>query len=134
MEHNKIQSLPRQEVAVATHTIFISDLVVDMMIGVYDFEKLKSQPVRLNIEMTVLDHVGPINDDYHNVVCYETIANTVKKLVQEEHINLVETLAEKVSEICLDHQRVTEAKIKVEKLSAVKDAASVGIEITRIKR
>lgn len=131
MEQNNIQpiSIPNEETA--THTIFIHDLVVDMMIGVYDHEKIDKQPVRLNIEMTVLDHVGPINDDYHNVVCYETIANLIKQLVQEEHINLVETLAQKIADICLDHQRVKNTKIKVEKLNAVQDAASVGIEITR---
>lgn len=133
MEQSKIQSLPVAEDAIATHTIFITDLVLDMMIGVYDHEKITSQPVRINVTMTVRDHMGPINDDYHNVVCYETIANSIKKLVQEEHINLVETLAERISEICLSHQRVTEATIKVEKLSAVKDAVSVGIEIMRAK-
>ncbi len=133
MEQSKIQALPVAEEAMTTHTIFISDLVLDMMIGVYDHEKVSSQPVRINVTMSVQDHIGPINDDYHNVVCYETIANSIKKLVQEEHINLVETLAERISEICLSHLRVNETKVKVEKLSAVEDAASVGIEITRSK-
>ncbi len=133
LENNNIQSLPVSELDTSTHVLFINDLVVDMMIGVYDHEKVATQPVRLNIEMIVKDHSGPINDDYHNVVCYETIANAVKKLVQEEHINLVETLSEKISEICLNHQRVQSARIKVEKLNAVKDAASVGIEIMRSK-
>lgn len=133
IDQNNIQALPVPEEAVKTHTIFIRDLNVDMMIGVYDHEKLSSQPVRLNIEMVVRDHIGPINDDYHNVVCYETIANAIKKLVQEEHINLVETLAEKIADICLHHQRVQGARVKVEKLNAVNDASSVGIEITRSK-
>jgi len=115
----------------ATHRVFITDLLVNMLIGVYDHEKLKSQPVRLNIVLTVTDHIGPINDDYRNVVCYETIAIAVKKLVKEEHINLVETLADKVAEICMQNHRTVSVTVKVEKLQALTDATSVGVEITR---
>lgn len=132
-ENSNIQTLPVPDNAPATHKIFITDLLVDMMIGVYDHEKTKTQSVRLNIEMTVVDHVGPINDEYHNVVCYETIANSVKSLVSKEHINLVETLAERIADICLDHARVLAAKIKVEKLEAVENTVSVGVEIKRTK-
>lgn len=131
-EQNKVAALPLSDAeATTTHRVFINDLLVDMLIGVYEHEKLKEQPVRLNIVLTVRDHVGPVNDDYRNVVCYETIANEIKKLVKEEHINLVETLAEKVADICLKNQRTTEATIKVEKLQALSDAGSVGVEITR---
>jgi 7,8-dihydroneopterin aldolase/epimerase/oxygenase len=130
-EHVKVTPLPVAEIPVATHRVFISDLLVNMLIGVYDHEKVKEQPVRLNIVLTVQDHAGPINDDYRNVVCYETIANSIKNLVKEEHINLVETLAEKVAEICLKNQRTVSVTIKIEKLQALTDAGSVGVEITR---
>ena len=130
-EHAKVTPLPVAEIPAATHRVFISDLLVNMLIGVYDHEKVKEQPVRLNIVLTVQDHAGPINDDYRNVVCYETIANSIKNLVKEEHINLVETLAEKVAEICLKNQRTVSVTIKIEKLQALTDAGSVGVEITR---
>ena len=130
---SNIQSLPVSIDEAATHTIFITDLLVDMMIGIYELEKINTQPVRINIEMTVTDHKGPINDDYHNVVCYETIANSVKSLVLKEHVNLVETLAENIADICLTHPRVLAAKIKVEKLAAIENTVSVGIEIKRNK-
>jgi len=130
---NSIQSLPASNDVLTTHTIFITDLLVDMMIGIYDVEKIKTQPVRINIKMTVTDHKGPINDDYHNVVCYETIANSVKSLVAKEHVNLVETLADNIADICLTNPRVLVAKIKVEKLEAIENTVSVGIEIKRNK-
>ena len=133
-DRNNIAALPISEEGRATHRVFINDLLVDMLIGIYDHEKAQKQPVRINISLTVLDHVGPINDDYRNVVCYETIANAIKSLVKEEHINLVETLADKVANICLENQRTLCASVKVEKLQAVSDAASVGIEITRTKK
>ncbi|GLQ06249.1 dihydroneopterin aldolase [Sneathiella chinensis] len=133
-ELGKVQPLQLPETAAGTHTIFISDLLLDMMIGVYEHEKDASQPVRINITMTVKDHLGPINDDYHNVVCYESIANAVKEMVERQHINLVETLAENIADICLAHTRIVEAKVKVEKLTAVTNAGSVGVEIVRKKK
>ncbi len=130
-EQSKVAPLPLVETEATTHEVFIEDLLVNMLIGVYEHEKLKEQPVRLNIVLTVEDHNGPINDDYRNVVCYETIANEIKKLVKEEHINLVETIAEKVADICFKNQRTVSVRIKVEKLQALADAGSVGVVITR---
>lgn len=116
-----------------THKIFISDLMVDMLIGVYTHEKSTPQPVRFNIEMTVTDSSTPLADNYKNVVCYETISNHITSMAKNEHVNLVETLAEKVAAICLDNERVTQVQVKVEKLNAIKNTSSVGVEIIRGK-
>lgn len=115
----------------STHQVFISDLMVDMLIGVYTHEKSTVQPVRFNIEMTVLDTPAPLDDNYKNVVCYETIANHIMDMAKSEHVNLVETLAEKTAAICLDNERVSLVKVKVEKLNAIKNTTSVGVEIIR---
>ncbi|WP_169543041.1 dihydroneopterin aldolase [Sneathiella aquimaris] len=133
IEPSKISALPRVEPAERTHQIFIRDYLIDMQIGVYEHEQGITQPVRLNVDLTVTDHLGPMNDDYHNVVCYETLAKAIHAYALKEHINLVETLAEGVADICLEHQRVINAKVKVEKLTAVANTASVGIEINRSK-
>lgn len=116
-----------------THTVFIKDLLIDMLIGVYAHEKTTPQPVRLSIEMTVADSDVPVADDYHNVVCYETIATAVKNMAAAEHVNLVETLAENVAAICLNYERVSLVRVKVEKLNAVENTTSVGVEILRGK-
>lgn len=129
-----INLIPTIEHQADTHRVFITDLLLNMLIGVYQHEKLKEQPVRINVTLTVQDHAGPMNDDYHNVVCYETIANRIKKLVKEEHINLVETLAERITHLCFENQRVRVATVKVEKLQALSDAGSVGVEITRFNK
>jgi 7,8-dihydroneopterin aldolase/epimerase/oxygenase len=128
-----IAPLPITETQPLTHLVFINDLELDMSIGVYEHEKLQTQPVRINIEIIAEDHQGPVNDDYHNVVCYESIANQIKELVKDEHINLVETLAENVAEICLSPQRAIKATVRIEKLRAIKEAGSVGVQITRGK-
>src|SRR5690606_30741121 len=89
-----------------THKVFIRDLVIEMLIGVYPHERTTPQPVRFNIEMTVDDAAGPLDDNYRNVVCYETIANRVTRMATEKHVNLVETLAENTAAICLANERV----------------------------
>ncbi len=102
-----------------------------MLIGVYAHEKTTPQPVRFTIEMTVEDGTIPLADDYKNVVCYETIANAITKMASTEHVNLVETLAEKVVSICLNYERVSLVTVKIEKLNAVKNATSVGVVLTQ---
>ena len=64
----------------AEHKVFINDLLIDMLIGVYAHEKSNPQPVRLNIEMTVIDSLTPLSDNYKNVVCYETIATRITEM------------------------------------------------------
>ena len=83
--------------------------------------------------MTVEDTLAPLQDDYKNVVCYETIATEIAEMAITEHVNLVETLAEKAAVICLNKERVSLAKVKVEKLNAIENTTSVGVEIIRGK-
>ncbi|MCF8466599.1 MAG: dihydroneopterin aldolase [Sneathiella sp.] len=117
----------------STHKVFINDLMVEMLIGVYAHEKATPQPVRFTIEMTVEDTLIPLSDDYKNVVCYESIATSITKMAATEHVNLVETLAEKVAAICLHNERVSLVKVKIEKLNAIENTSSVGVEIIRGK-
>lgn len=126
-----IRSLAAQNTEPSTHKIFIRDLLINMFIGVYAHEKTTRQEVRFNIDMVVEDPVEPLNDEYLQVVCYETIATAVQQLCENEHINLVETLAERVADICLSNRRVTSVVVKIEKLQAVKSARAVGVEIER---
>src|SRR5690606_6379140 len=116
-----------------THKVFIRDLVVEMLIGVYTHERTTPQPVRFNIDMTVSDAAGPVGDNYRNVVCYETITNQVIRMATDKHVNRVETLAENTAAICLANDRVSMVTVKIEKLSAIKNTSSVGVEITRVK-
>ncbi|MCH8183252.1 MAG: dihydroneopterin aldolase, partial [Proteobacteria bacterium] len=68
-----------------------------------------------------------------NVVDYETIVQGVKTIVAAGHINLVETLAERVAGLCLSDARVEAARVRIEKLNVLPEAASVGVEIERVR-
>ncbi len=113
------------------YQVFIRDLVLDCSIGIHDHEKESPQRVRLNIDLSVREYGDDLDDNYENVVCYEKIANGVKELIAQGHVNLVETLAENIAAICLRNKRVRTARIRVEKLDILADATSVGVEIER---
>ena len=109
----------------------VRDLVLPVSIGIYNHEKLGAQRVCINVELKVREGDGPIEDNIANVLSYEDIVNGIKAIVADGHINLVETLAERIAEFCLADARVSTARIGVDKLDIVPEAASVGIEIDR---
>ncbi|MCK5273596.1 MAG: dihydroneopterin aldolase [Alphaproteobacteria bacterium] len=109
----------------------VRDLVLPVSIGIYDYEKLAPQRVCINVELKVREGGGPIGDDIANVLSYEDIVNGIKAIVADGHINLVETLAERIAEFCLADARVARARVGVDKLDIVPEAASVGVEIER---
>ena len=111
-------------------TVFVRDLVLPCRIGVYSHEKLGTQRVRINLELICAEHPA-INDEHANVVCYDQIITEIKQLIAGEHINLVETLAERIAALCLQDYRVHQAKVRVEKLDVFPEAEAVGVEIER---
>ncbi len=116
-----------------TYNIFIKDLQLKTFIGIHDFEKDKKQRILINIELEVEENFKNLGDDIEKVVSYEHIVNDIKKLVKLGHVGLLETLAEQISMICFNDERVLIAKIKIEKLDVFKESKSVGIEILRKK-
>ncbi len=117
----------------AVRHVFIHDLLLDCHIGVHPHEQGKTQKVRLNLDLAVSESENSYEDELNSVVCYEDIANQVRALSSEGHINLVETFAEKIAAMCLLDRRVVTVRVRVEKLEALADAASVGVEIERSK-
>ena len=114
--------------------VFIRDLVLNGFIGVYRHEKEARQRVRINLDLAVFEGAADLADSLRNVVCYETIANSVRAIVASRHVNLVETLAERIAAMCLEDSRVRSVRVRVEKLDVFPDAASVGVEIERHNR
>ena len=67
----------------------------------------------------------------YNVMCYEELVADVRDMVGAGHVNLVETLAERIADLCLARTTVRCARVRVEKLDVFADAVSVGVEIER---
>lgn len=111
--------------------VFVRDLVVDASIGVHGHEHMKKQRIRVNLDLAVKETDRALNDNLYNVVCYEKVVAGVKDILERGHVNLVETLAEDIAEMCLADGRVRSARVRVEKLDVLPDAASAGVEIER---
>jgi len=110
--------------------IFIRDLILSARIGVWAHEKTQEQRIRINVDLDVAD--TPLDaDSLDNVVCYNEVIEGIRRILSDGHIHLAETLAERIADLCLRDGRVGEARIRVEKLDVVADAASVGVEILR---
>lgn len=122
----------------ATRHMFIRDLTLAASIGVYPHEHAAPQRVRVNADFAVADD-GAKNlsrpavgqDDLGRVVNYEAIVNAIRGIVAAGHVQLVETLAERICEACLLDPRILTARIRVEKLDVFADATSAGVEIER---
>ena len=112
--------------------VFVRDLVLAARIGVYQHEKLGTQRVRINLELICTEHPA-INDDLNNVVNYAELVAQVRAIVDAGHINLVETLADRIAQLCLGDRRVQTAKVRIEKLDVFNEAESVGVEIERTR-
>ncbi len=114
-----------------TRQVFVRDLVLDCLIGVYRHERDGAQRVRINLDLTVYESPDPVDDKLSNVLSYEDLIVKVRALAGAGHVNLVETLAERIADLCLAEGDVSIAKVRVEKLDVFADASSVGVEITR---
>lgn len=124
---------PQQDSSPArpTRQVFVRDLVVECLIGVYRHERDGAQRVRINLDLSVFESPAPIDDRLSNVLSYEDLIIKVRVLAGAGHVNLVETLAERIAAMCLAEADVSVAKVRVEKLDVFADASSVGIEISR---
>lgn len=123
--------LPYADASRSVRHVFVRDYVTDAEIGVWSHEKGATQQVRINVDLSVAEASAHHNDQISNVVCYNEIVLGVRRIIDEGHIHLVETLAEKIAAMSLENSQVIKARVKVEKLEAVPEAASVGVEIER---
>ena len=111
--------------------LFIHNLVVPCAIGVHAHERRGTQRVQINVWVQVTDGERPHEDRIANVVSYETIVDGIRAIIDCGHINLVETLADRIIDLCLTDERAHCARVRVEKLDVYSDAAGVGVEVER---
>ena len=126
-----VQPLHQPESAAGVRRVFVRDLVLAALIGVHRHEQDGRQRVRINLDLEVPEDPAPLSDRLAEVVNYQDIVAGIRKIVAAGHINLVETLAERIAARCLADRRVQRVRVQVEKLDVFADAGSVGVEIER---
>ena len=126
---NKTKSLFNYE-----KKILINELILDLKLGYYDFEKVKAQKVKFSLEIDYEDK-KPTNDkDIKSIVKYVKVVKLIKNLVKKKHYNFLETLAEAVFDELFKDQRIGKITLKIEKLEILKNCSSVGIQISKKKK
>ena len=113
--------------------VFVRDLEVETEIGIHPREKHVPQRIVINVDLAVAETPVKDTDRYSDVVCYEQVVERVRAFAAEGHVNLVETMAERIAAACLEDRRVLSARVRIEKPEIFEDCRSVGIEIERFQ-
>jgi len=111
--------------------VLIKNLELLARIGVHGHEHGKPQPVRINVALTA--KVTPVDDRLESAVDYEAVTEKIRAIATAGHINLAETLADRIAGACMEDARVLRARIRVEKLHALPGAEAAGVEIERTR-
>ncbi|MCK5639401.1 MAG: dihydroneopterin aldolase [Gammaproteobacteria bacterium] len=111
--------------------VYLNDLKVDTVIGVYDWERKIKQTIRFDLEMGSDIRKAAASDSIEDTLNYKAVAKRVISFVEESQYQLVETLAEKVAEIIMSEFDVPWIRIRLNKKGAVRYANDVGIIIER---
>jgi len=110
---------------------FIRNLELLAHIGVHGHEKGKLQPVRINVDLAVED-LAQLEDRLETVVDYGEITRKIRSIVEKGHINLAETLAERIAHACFEDPRVQTARVSCREAARPSKAPrSAGVEIER---
>ena len=111
--------------------VLINNLILDLKLGYYDFEKENPQKVKFTLEVNYEDKKPSNDKDLKSIVNYAKIVKLIKKLVKNKHYNFLETLAEDVFDELFKDRRIDKITLQIEKLEIMKDCSSVGIQISK---
>ena len=114
--------------------IYISDLRIETVIGIFDWERKVKQLVILDIEMAGDCRKAARSDEVEDTVDYKSVAKRLIEFVGESKFKLVETLAERCAQLIMDEFRVPWVKLRINKQGALRGARDVGVIIERGER
>lgn len=118
-----MENLPRR----LGMTVHVRGLKVEASIGVYDHEKVKLQPLYLDVELDL--GAVPVRD-LSDTLDYDGVARIAEELALSGHIELVETFAEKVALACMQDSRVLAVRVSVDKPDAIAAAKAAGCTVS----
>ena len=113
--------------------VIIKDLILKIFVGIHDYEKIKKQKVKFNLEIVSDPNLIANKKDLNTIINYEKIINDIKKITNNKHHELLEDLAENLFDQIFKNSNIKKINLKIEKLEIIKDAGSVGIEISKTK-
>lgn len=111
--------------------IFLRELKVDTLIGVYDWERLVPQTIQIDLDIALPNSKACQSDNIADALDYADIVKHLKEVLASRHFNLLEALAEHIAQILLKDFSAPWVKVSVAKLQAIRGSRMVGISIER---
>ncbi len=113
--------------------IYLHDLKVETIVGIWDWERKIHQTVSIDLEMGADIRRAAASDDIDDTLNYKLVAKRVQQFVGDSSFKLVETLAERIAELILNDFDVPWVEVRVNKPGAIRGARDVGVRIRREK-
>lgn len=114
--------------------IFIRELALRCIIGIYPEERREKQDVIINVEMHADLRKAGRSDDVADTVDYKAVKMEILNLVEQSQFQLIESLAEKIADLALKNEKVMQVVVTVDKPGALRFAKASAVEITRARR
>jgi dihydroneopterin aldolase len=121
-------------VASQKDTIFLTDLRIEAVVGIWDWERALPQTISIDLEMATDIRPAAETDHIDQALDYRAVSKRVAAFVQESKFQLIETMAEKVAALIREEFGVTWLKLTIHKPWAVRGSRDVGISIERGER
>ena len=112
-------------------TIFLNEMRVETIVGIWDWERKTKQIVSIDLEMGADIKKAALTDNIEDTLNYKGVSKRIRKFVEDSDFQLVETMAEKIAEIILVEFNVPWVKVRVNKPGAIRGSKDVGVFITR---
>jgi dihydroneopterin aldolase len=122
------------EVSKFMDTVFIRDLCIDAVIGVFGWERQVHQKITINLEMATDISQAAKTDDLAHTLDYKAISQRIRAIVEENQPQLVETLIELIAKTIMSEFNIPWLRISIAKPGAVRGSAAVGVTIERGSR
>jgi FolB domain-containing protein len=115
-------------------TVRIERLELDCIIGINPWERLTKQRITIDIEMNADLSAAGESDAIEDTINYRTVSKAVTAEVEASSYGLVEALAARVAEICLEDENTQSVEVTVRKPGAVRKASAVGVIVRRSRK
>lgn len=117
----------------SSDTIFLHDLRIDTVVGIWDWERKIRQTVSIDLEMGADIARAAREDDIGSTLNYKKVAKRVQQFVADSEFQLVETMAQKIADTILAEFDMPWIQVRVSKPGAIRNAKNVGVQIRREK-
>lgn len=114
--------------------VFIRDLEIETIIGIFDWEREVRQTIRINLDMANDISKAAKSDEIADALNYKAVADRLVEFIAASEFFLIETMAEEIAQIVMQEFSVPWLKLELHKLGAIEAAKSVGVIIERGSR